>query len=240
MFTPGTDNPTTRCIHLRIHVCTHRHHAERGCCHNSFRRILTVVVSRGHRCMPRSKNRLFDGGLLRHHASRFAAIMLAVLVVTLWAAVPTPVSASATRLTDLPSTWVDDRGQPFDLRSMYGRTVVLSMAYATCHRVCPRTVDYLRRLQNEFDSRGVSAEFLVIGYDPDSDDVAAWRQYRRTRHLTRTNWHFLVGARADVEQVARQLGFEFWKMDQHVIHNGRVVRFDQRGVVVSSDAVSGL
>jgi len=190
--------------------------------------------------MPRNNSRRFDGGLLRHHASRSAAIVVAILVITLWAAVPTPVSASATRLTELPAAWLDDRGQPFDLRSMYGHTVVLSMAYATCHRVCPLTIDYLRRLQNEFDSRGVHAEFLVIGYDPDADDVAAWRQYRRTRHLTRSNWHFLVGARADVEQVARQLGFEFWKMDQHVIHDARVVRFDQRGVLVSSDTVSGL
>ena len=140
---------------------------------------------------------------------------------------PAPAGGSATRLSELPAAWVDDRGQPFDLRSVYGHTVVLSMAYATCHRVCPRTIDYLRRLQSEFDSRGVRAEFLVIGYDPDTDDVAAWRQYRQTRHLTRSNWHFLVGARPDVEQVARQLGFEFWKMEQHVIHDGRVVRFDQ-------------
>ena len=63
---------------------------------------------------------------------------------------------------------------------------------------------------------------------------------RKTLDEGWVHWHFLVGARADVEQVARQLGFEFWKMDQHVIHDGRVVRFDQRGVVVSSDTVGGL
>jgi protein SCO1 len=191
--------------------------------------------------MQTNNNRLFDRGLLRHLTfARSAAIVAAMLVATLALGVPAPVCAAATRFAELPAAWVDDRGQPFDLRALYGRTVVLSMAYATCHRVCPLTIDHLRRLQSEFDQRGVQAEFLVIGYDPDADDVAAWRQYRRTRQLLRSNWHFLVGTRADVERVARQLGFEFWKMDQHVIHDGRIVRFDERGVLVASDAASGL
>lgn len=167
-------------------------------------------------------------------------------LLALLAAVATVAAAAAhpdlppVRLGDLPASWRDDLGQPFDLRSMQGRAVVLTMAYATCHRVCPVTIRDLQRLQQDSDRRGLRVEFIVVGYDPEADDPAAWHQYRRTRHLTRDNWHFLVGTRADVQRIARQLGFEFWKMDEHVIHDSRIVRFDERGTLIATYGPAGL
>ncbi|HYL00342.1 MAG TPA: SCO family protein [Steroidobacteraceae bacterium] len=151
-----------------------------------------------------------------------------------------PHPAAAAHLSELPAAWIDDRGQAFDLHALQGRAVVLTMAYATCHRVCPTTMTRLRQMQQDYDRRGTSVEFLVIGYDPESDDPAAWHRYRLTRHLTRDNWHFLVGTRAAVEQLARQLGFGFWKYDQHVMHGSRIVSFDARGALVASDENGGI
>src|SRR2546429_97695 len=127
----------------------------------------------------------------------------------------------------------------FDLRTLQGHAVVLTMAYATCHRVCPMTMRRLQQMQRDFDRRGSSAEFLVIGYDPERDDAAAWRQYRETRHLTRSNWHFLIGTRTAVEQAARRLGFEFWKYDEHVMHDTRILYFDERGTLVETREAAG-
>ncbi|MGH8268185.1 MAG: SCO family protein [Steroidobacteraceae bacterium] len=167
-------------------------------------------------------------------------VLLTVLATLPGGAARAADAPPGTRLGELPSSWRDDRGQAFDLRSLQGQAVVLTMAYATCHRVCPLTIGHLEQLQRDFDRRGRSAQFLVIGYDPDSDDPATWHQYRQTRHLTRDNWHFLVGTRADIERVARQLGFQFWKMDQHVIHDSRIVFFDEHGVLIATDAAAGL
>ena len=94
-------------------------------------------------------------------------------------------------------------------------------------------------MQRDFDRRGASAQFLVIGYDPDRDDAPAWHQYRETRHLTRSNWHFLTGTRTAVEQTARQLGFEFWKYDEHVMHDTRVLYFDERGTLIETREAAG-
>lgn len=173
----------------------------------------------------------------RHAAGRALLALLATLASL--AAAATPADLARVRLGDLPASWRDDLGQAFDLRSLQGRTVVLTMAYATCHRVCPVTIRDLQQLQQDFDRRGLEAEFIVVGYDPDADDPAAWHQYRRSRHLTRDNWHFLVGTRTDVQRVARQLGFEFWKMDEHVIHDSRIVRFDERGALIVTDPAAG-
>jgi protein SCO1 len=166
-------------------------------------------------------------------------IALLLLVVALPGVRITPAYASATGLAGLPPAWLDDRDQPFDLRTLQGHAVVLTMAYATCHRVCPMTMRRLQQMQRDLDRRGSSAEFLVIGYDPDRDDAAAWHQYRETRHLTRSNWHFLIGTRAAVEQTARQLGFEFWKYDEHVMHDTRIVYFDERGTLVETPEAAG-
>jgi cytochrome oxidase Cu insertion factor (SCO1/SenC/PrrC family) len=172
-------------------------------------------------------------------SARRVLIALLLLVVALPGVRPTRAYASATGLAGLPPAWLDDRGQPFDLRTLQGHAVVLTMAYATCHRVCPMTMRRLEQMQRDFDRRGTRAEFLVIGYDPDRDDAAAWHQYRATRHLTRSNWHFLVGTRAAVEQTARQLGFEFWKYDEHVMHDTRVLYFDERGTLLETREAAG-
>ena len=165
------------------------------------------------------------------------ALLLGVVAVPgVW---PARVCASAAQLAELPAAWRDDRGQAFDLRTLQGHAVVLTIAYATCHRVCPLTMRRLQRMQRDFDRRGTPAEFLVIGYDPDRDDAAAWHQYRETRHLTRSNWHFLTGTRAAVEQTARQLGFEFWKYDEHVMHDTRVLYFDEHGTLLETREAAG-
>lgn len=169
-----------------------------------------------------------------------ALLVLLGAVAAVAAAAPQQADIPPVRVGDLPSSWRDDLGRAFDLHSLQGRAVVLTMAYATCHRVCPVTIRNLQELQRDFDRRGVRAEFIVVGYDPDTDDPAAWHQYRRTRHLTRDNWHFLVGTRADVERIAHQLGFAFWKMDEHVIHDSRIVYFDEHGALIATDAAAGL
>lgn len=114
------------------------------------------------------------------------------------------------------------------------------MAYASCHRVCPMTISRLMDLQQAVDAHGSRAEFLVVGYDPEHDDPAAWRQYRKTHQLHRDNWHFLVGTRADTLRLARTLGFKYWNYDQHVIHDFRIVALNPdgsfRAAVDSADA----
>jgi protein SCO1/2 len=170
-----------------------------------------------------------------HRMARLSWALPCLLTISAaWSAPAAPQAA----LRELPAAWLDDRGQPFDLHSVQGHPVVLTMAYATCHRVCPVTMRRLEELQQQYDHDGEKAEFVVIGYDPESDDPPAWHQYRQTRHLTRPNWHFLTGSRDAVQQAAQQLGFKFWKYDQHVMHGSRILYFDEHGALHSSEDTS--
>jgi cytochrome oxidase Cu insertion factor (SCO1/SenC/PrrC family) len=134
-------------------------------------------------------------------------------------------------LQALPQVWRNDAGGWFNVHSLGNHPVVLTMAYATCHRICPMTMQRLQWLQQSFDARGVAAEFVIVGYDPETDDAAAWRRYRRNRHLTRANWHFLVGSPQQVRCFAGVLGFEFWKADDHVMHDSRIVYLAPQGAL---------
>ncbi len=138
--------------------------------------------------------------------------------------------AAGAHLDSLPQTWFDDQGRARSLDSLRGHRVILTMAFATCHRICPMTIDGLKRMQKALDARGERADFVVIGYDPDNDKPADWHRYRLTRHLERSNWLFLSGSTEATETLARRLGFEFWKMEDHVMHGSRALIFDDHGV----------
>jgi len=138
-------------------------------------------------------------------------------------------AAGGARLGDLPQQWRDDDGRELALGRLTGQRVILTMAYASCHRICPVTIDSLKRMQRALDARGEQAQIVVIGYDPANDDPAVWHQYRSTRHLNRANWHFLTGSADDTARLARALGFDFWKYDEHVMHGSRALVFDAHG-----------
>ena len=167
-------------------------------------------------------------------SARVALKSATLLCSAMLAVVPAWCAAKEVRrsvsLEELPQSWHEDSGQDFSLASLHGRRVVFTMAYASCHRICPLTIDGLRRLQRLADARGEAVEFVIVGYDPVNDDPRVWREYRLSRRLNRANWHFLNGPVAAVEQLARQLGFPFWKYDEHVMHESRAVLFDTQGL----------
>ena len=135
------------------------------------------------------------------------------------------------RLDQLPQHWLDDRGQALALKDLIGHRIVLSMGYTRCHYACPATLGQLQRLQAVLDARGEQASFVIIGYDSPDDTPASWQQYRNNRRLDRSNWHFLTGSHEAVRRLARELGFEFWIYDDHVLHDPRIVVFDARGLL---------
>src|SRR6266567_7445765 len=57
-------------------------------------------------------------------------------------------------LGELPQGWHDDGARDLALTELRGHRVVLTMAYAACHRLCPTTMDEFKRMQRVFDAHG--------------------------------------------------------------------------------------
>ena len=162
--------------------------------------------------------------------SSAVARLAAVVAILLAAWHPAGAMGGSVSLGELPQGWHDDRARDLPLAGLHGHRVVLTMAYASCHRLCPATMEEFKRMQRVADARGEIVDFVIVGYDPKNDSPAVWHQYRLTRGLSRENWHFLSGSETDTLQLARQLGFPFWTYDEHVMHESRAVIFDAGGV----------
>jgi cytochrome oxidase Cu insertion factor (SCO1/SenC/PrrC family) len=169
--------------------------------------------------MPASDNRIRCG-------ARVALLCLGLLAAT--------VADAAARLEQLPQQWRDDQGRALALTELLGHRVFLSMAYTRCRKICPTTMSELQRLQQRLDERGEQASIVIVGFDPESDDPQSWRHYRAQRELGRSNWYFLTGTPTATRQLAHQLGFDFWTYDTHVMHDSRVVVFDQHGLLTAA------
>jgi protein SCO1/2 len=187
-----------------------------------------------------SKTALVASALARRHALVLCFLLFALTWLPPLAAGQVSDTNSAAMFNSLPVNWRDDRNEQMKLTSLQGRRIFVTMAYATCHRICPLTMARLADVQRGLDERGLSAEFLIFSYDPGNDDAAAWHRYRTSHGLLRDNWHFLIGTQHDTERLAGILGFEYWQDGDHVMHDFRIVAFSgdgtERGVI---DSVKG-
>lgn len=178
-----------------------------------------------------------EAAAARYRALLPWALLIPMLLPFLSGAGGQAAPRDATVLDRLPPSWQDDHGATLRLPALHAERIFVTMAYTACHRICPMTMATLMEIQRGLDERGMSAEFLVVSYDPANDDPLAWRQYRARHGLERGNWHFLSGTPADTERFARLLGFEFWRDGEHVMHDFRIVALNrdgaQRGVIDS-------
>jgi cytochrome oxidase Cu insertion factor (SCO1/SenC/PrrC family) len=163
-------------------------------------------------------------------------MVLPILLMMMFALLAPPTDASppqrSTRLLDLlPPTWTDDGGRRLSLPDLRGSTVIITMAYTNCRRTCSTTMLRLQEIQRVLDAKGKSAEFVIVSYDPDNDDAAAWTQFRKNRNLTRPNWHFLTGTKPDTRRTAGLLGLDFWSYDSHILHDFNIVVLNEQGAL---------
>jgi len=130
--------------------------------------------------------------------------------------------------------FTDDHGAARALAEWQGRPVVLTMGYGACRSVCSSTLRTLEELQAEADHQGVPIEIVVASIDPQEDTPQAWAQYRKARKLARANWSFLSGSAGDTRRLARFLGLRFWRYDEHLMHDFRIVRLSTDGSIAAT------
>jgi protein SCO1/2 len=149
-----------------------------------------------------------------------------VLALALASATAAPATAYQLNLE-----FVDDHGAVRALSGWRGRPVVIAMAYGACRSICSTTLRTLEELQARADHDGVRLEFVVVSIDPAEDTPQAWADYRKARRLDRANWTFLSGAPVATRTLARFLGVKFWRYDEHVMHDFKILRLDADGSI---------
>jgi protein SCO1/2 len=112
----------------------------------------------------------------------------------------------------------DTRGQPFHLRNLRGKPLIISLIYTSCHHVCPLI------------TRNV-AEKVEIAREALGDDAFTVKTYASSQGIDMPGWHFLSGDAATVTALSDDLGFQFFPSAKGFDHLSQTTIVDAAGAV---------
>jgi cytochrome oxidase Cu insertion factor (SCO1/SenC/PrrC family) len=131
----------------------------------------------------------------------------------------------------LPHTFTDDQARTVRLSEWRGKPMILTMEYSNCRFMCTTTFSKMKAIQAAADRKNLQIDFMIVSLDPKNDTPQAWRQYRISREVERDNWHLLTGSEATTKEFAALIGIKYWTMDEHILHDFKIVRLNANGEI---------
>jgi protein SCO1/2 len=129
--------------------------------------------------------------------------------------------------------FTDVDGRPFDLGSLRGAPVVVSLIYTSCYHTCPMVTEYLGKVVGM--AREVLGEdsftVLTIGFDAANDSPVRMRQFARERGISEPGWHFLSGNAETLAGLMADLGFSYVASAKGFDHLAQATVLDGEGRV---------
>ena len=144
-------------------------------------------------------------------------------------------------LYNIPFKWTDESGENFNLESLKGKPVVLTLAYTRCKTACPLTMQRVKQISEKLNQAGKNAEFVIVSLDPENDSPEALAMFKKHYNIGEKNWHLLHGKETDVRKLAILLGYSFQKQQQpkdsneplkdEIIHSNKIIALNKEGVI---------
>ena len=121
-------------------------------------------------------------------------------------------------------------GQTVTLSSLRGNVVAMAFLYTHCPDVCPLTAAQFRAAQRSLGADASHVRFVAVSVDPDGDTPADVRTFSAAHELS-TNWHYLIGARPQLQAVWSLYGVGAFNapMGMSVAHNDAIYVIDAKG-----------
>lgn len=127
----------------------------------------------------------------------------------------------------------DSDGKPFDLAKLRGKCVIVSFVFTTCNGTCPLTSAAMAKCRDRLEKDGLwgkSVEFASITLDPEHDSPEVLSAYSATYDADPRTWHFLTGAKSNVDRVIASWGMWAKRDAMGVLdHPSRIFLVDPRG-----------
>ena len=114
-----------------------------------------------------------------------------------------------------------------------GKPLVVSMVYTSCYQICPMTTRYLSEVVDKARAALGDDSFTVavIGFDTQVDTPAAMRYFASKQGVDDKGWQLLSMTSAEVEQLASDLGFQFFPSSNGFDHLIQATVIDAEGQV---------
>jgi len=127
---------------------------------------------------------------------------------------------------------LDQNNERFDSAKLRGKVVALNFIFTTCSDVCPIFTANLAQLQRHFNSRYAGEVFFVsITTDPEVDSPKVLKGYAQRYNADFTNWAFLTGSEAQLNQVWQSFGIRVIRKARGLVqHTSLTTVIDRQGV----------
>lgn len=129
---------------------------------------------------------------------------------------------------------IDQDGNPFNLRDLSGKPLVVSFIYTSCPILCPTITAHLaeavKKSGKDFPER---FRVLTIGFDSEGDTPQRMREYGKGFTEDFKGWRFATGDKETIKKLAEEFGFSFQKRDNEFIHLNMTTILDEEGRIYS-------
>jgi protein SCO1/2 len=169
---------------------------------------------------------IFQGIPARSFPRAVTAILLTAAALLTFPAWCAPLNFYA-----LPYPFTSDQARTVHLSEWRGKPLILTMEYSNCRFMCTTTFSKLKAIQAAADQQKIDIDFMIVSLDPKNDTPEAWKQYRISREVDRSNWHMLTGTEATTREFAALIGIKYWSMDEHIFHDFKIVRLNANGEI---------
>ena len=124
----------------------------------------------------------------------------------------------------------DQDGHPFELGTLQGGPVLVSMFYSSCEMVCPVLFETIAQTLKSLPAPARDRiRILMVTFDPERDTVAVLKETAE-KHSCDKHWSLVRGSPADVRQVAAVLGVQYRRLASGEFnHSTSVLLLDAQG-----------
>ncbi len=125
-----------------------------------------------------------------------------------------------------PFKLTEHTGAAFDSSGLNGKVWVADFMFTTCPGPCPRMTSQMHQVQMALEGQGIQLVSFTV--DPDHDTPEALAAYAQKFKASPGVWHFLTGAKADLNHMAKDV-FKLGVVDGSLEHSTRFVLIDRSG-----------
>jgi cytochrome oxidase Cu insertion factor (SCO1/SenC/PrrC family) len=179
-------------------------------------------------------NREARTGMSPGNSARSFPRILAGVVFAISALMSSPAWSAPFSFYTLPFSFTDDQSKTVQLSEWRGKPMIITMEYSNCRFMCTTTFSKMKAIQAAADQKKLQIDFMIVSLDPKNDTPQAWHQYRVSREVDRSNWHMLTGTEAITKEFANLIGIKYWSMDEHILHDFKIVRLNAKGEIEKS------
>ena len=143
-------------------------------------------------------------------------------------------------LYQLPASLTDQDGRTFDLASLRGTPLLVSMFYTSCEMVCPmifETIQYTVKALAPAEQKALRV--LMVSFDPTRDTVPVLKQAARA-HGCDERWTLARCDDTTVRKIAAALGFQYRRLASGEFNHSTLIELlDVDGRVVAKSGKLG-